>query len=68
MALKMKSELLALVELKNAGAITEAEFLENKRVLFTTPVHAPDVSTLTMSNTPVMRVRCCNINVILNVL
>ena len=36
MALKMKSELLALLELKTVGAITEAEFLENKSVLFRT--------------------------------
>ena len=33
MALKMKNELLALLELKTVGAITEAEFLENKSVL-----------------------------------
>jgi len=40
LALKMKSELLALLELKNVGAITEAEFLENKSELFRTPAHA----------------------------
>ena len=65
MALKMKNELLALLELKTVGAITEAEFLENKSVLFRTPAHAPDVSTSTLSLTPVMRVRCFNIKVIL---
>ena len=43
MALKMKNELLALLELKTVGAITEAGFLENKSVLFRTPAHAPDV-------------------------
>ena len=37
MALKMKNELLSLLELKTVGAITEAEFLENKSVLFRTP-------------------------------
>ena len=62
MALKMKNELLALLELKTVGALTEAEFLENKSVLFRTPAH---VSTSTLSLTPVMRVRCFNIKVIL---
>ena len=53
-ALKMKNELLALLELKNSGAITEAEFLQNKSELFRTPAHAPDfVSTSTLSLTPV---------------
>ena len=68
LALKMKSELLALLELKNMGAITEAEFLENKSELFRTPAHAPHASTSTLSLTPVMRVRCFNIKVILNTL
>ena len=44
-ALKMKSELLALLELRNVGAVTEAAFLENTSELFRTPAHAPDVST-----------------------
>ena len=47
-ALQMKSNLLDLVELKNAGAITEDEFVASKRELFT-----PAVST--SSTTPVMR-------------
>ena len=51
-ALQMKSKLLDLVELKNAGAITEDEFVANKRELF-----ASAVSTSTISTTPV-RVRC----------
>ena len=52
-ALQMKSKLLDLVELKNAGAITEDEFVANKRDLF-----ASAVSTSSFSTTPVMRVRC----------
>ena len=32
-ALQMKSKLLDLVELKNAGAITDDEFVANKREL-----------------------------------
>ena len=65
-ALKMKNELLALLELKNVGAITEAEFLQNKSELFRTPANAPDfVSTSTLPLTPVMRLRCFNSKVIL---
>ena len=52
-ALQMKSKLLDLVELKNAGAITEDEFVASKRELF-----ANAVSTPTISTTPVMTVRC----------
>ena len=37
-ALQMKSKLLDLVELKNAGAITEDEFVANKRELFASAV------------------------------
>ena len=46
-ALQMKSKLLDLVELKNAGAITDDEFVANKRELL-----ASAVSTSTMSTTP----------------
>ena len=51
----MKSKLLDLVELKNAGAITEDEFVANKRDLFASAV---STSSLKFSTTPVMRVRC----------
>ena len=49
----MKSKLLDLVELKNAGAITEDGFVANKRELY-----ASAVSTSAISTTLVMRVRC----------
>ena len=45
-ALQMKSKLLDLVELKNAGAITEDEFVANKRELFASAVSTSTISTI----------------------
>ena len=43
-ALQMKSKLLDLVELKNAGAITEDEFVANKRELLASAVSTSTIS------------------------